>query len=656
MSLILLSCASEDPNLVNPKLPNQTIRVRFFNLAKDKLPRTLVLSSDTKTQSTPYNTISLPVMPPPLDSVYVASELNGTQDYQLPRRQRLIRDTKYIFFGLSKANSVKNLDTIIVNTTTYTPLKDKNNCFISMINLDPDTTRTYSLVMGCSNGPSLFQYIRYLQSSIDFETIPVEMPVSIIKTINGVTTNVGLYNLQLFKGGEFLIVITDSTDNSVKMINKQDTTINALTTLTPNNNKQAYIRTINFSSSDITITKYPNDTINSKVSSGNISDYNVVSTCTSPTIDSLIITSSGSYLNSATTSLIVNSRYSLVVFDSANVKGKLSLIVPPKTLTTPLGDSAMIRVINACPGPDLTLSMGARDSKILKPSDSLNPGFVSGEFLTNKISYGKISNAVYLPSGRAPLTLFTASQPNQLLQTAIGQLKAGSQYIAIITKDASSNYQISLIEDGDVSKGISSLENGAFLQIANLTPGSLSHLITIPGVLSSSKLYYGNSLATVVPIGQVTIQSDNITANYQSFKDKREIAVIAGTAMLPEFLLFESNPPAYNYSQFDRRVFNAAKDAPSIDLTYMSKEVDPNVPNYATNVVYGGVVLCPSSNIERKSAYFFYTSGTKELLLQVNDIAMVLGKSYTIIFGGDKTVTKQDPLTYRYSIILLQDY
>ncbi len=652
----LLSCANEDPNLVNPKLPNQTIRIRFFNLANDKLERKLVLSTDSKTLSTPVGSLSLPVMPPPLDSIYISTEINGSQEYQTPNRLRMIRDTKYIILGLPKPAGQKPLDTLLVTTTTYTPLRDKNNCFISMINVDPDTNSTYSLVLGCPNGPLIFPILKYLQSSIDFETISANIPVSIVKINGNIRSSIGLYTLKLFKGGEFLVVVRGDTNNRVQLLNKQDPTNLALETLKPEPNLNSLIRTINFSKSVISISKAPSDNINSNQASGYISAYIPVKACDSETLDSLVISSGGSYLNSLKTSLVVNSNYTMLVLDSANSPAKLCMIVPPQTLTFPLGDSAMIRVVNACTGlGDLTLSMGARDSKSINPVDSLNSGFVSGEFFANQIGYGKISNAVFLPSGRAPMTLFTASQPTRLLHTAIGNLKPGNKYIIVIT-NVDNNFQITMIEDGDVNQNISYLEKGSFLQIANLTPGVLKTEISIPGVLTKAKLYFTSTISTIVPLSVNKIIAGNTSLDYNATAENRDIVVLAGTAMITEILHYQSAPPSYDYLAYSRRIFNAAKDAPSIDVTNSARKLFPDLPPLSVNIGYGNVSDYSSSYIERKNAYFFYTSASTDLLLQISDIAMLFGKSYTLIFGGDKTVTVKDPLTYRYSIILLQDY
>jgi hypothetical protein len=440
------------------------------------------------------------------------------------------------------------------------------------------------------------------------------------------------------------------------LLNKQDTTAFALKTLIPDAKLNSYIRTINFSKSNISLTKAPSEDIETNLAPGYISAYKDVKACNSETLDSLIVSSGGSYLNSLTSSLVVNSKYTMLVLDSANSTAKLSLIIPPQTITFPLGDSAMVRVVNACTGlGDLTLSMGARDSKFINPDKKLDTGFVSGEFLANQIAYGKISNAVFLPSGRAPMTLFTASQPTRLLHSAIGQLKPGSKYIIVIT-NVGNEVQIAMIEDGDVNQNISYLEKGSFLQIANITPGVLRTELSIPGVLTKAKLYFTSTISTIVPLGMNTINAGNATFDYNATAQNRDIVVLAGTAMILDILHYQSAPPTYDYLSFSRRIFNAAKDAPSIDITNNSRKLFPDLSPLAVNVTYGNITDYSPSYIERKNAYFFYTAGTQDLLLQINDIAMLFGKSYTVIFGGDKTVTVNDPLTYRYSIILLQDY
>lgn len=646
IAVLFFSCAKENPNLVNPVLPSETVYIRFFNLATDNNSRKLVIGGSKETQEVTPGNMTLPVKPPPSDSVRMESKINGQTEYSSPKKIRMLRDTRYIVIGLSKLRSTNPLDTFLFLTTSYSQLRDANNAFLSVVNLNSDSTVKYNVVYGCPNGKLLFSSVAFMGISIQAEIYSGTTPISITRVKDSVSTLIGLFELNISPKGEYAIIIRKENDTeSVYLLNQKDDTQNAIQKVEPTAERKSFVRVINLSNFNIDVTKSPNEQIFTNISPRTIMSYKDVNACESATVDSLLVSSSGSPASNSNIALNVGDRYSLVVIDSSIVAGKLSVIVPPIKLNQSLGNSCMIRVIHGSylRGP-LTLSMGSRD-------DTTSAyGFRSGDILAKELNYGNLSPAIFIPAGRAPLTLFSATQPAKLLYSSIGQFKPDGRYIVVIRTNEQAKDEISIIEDEDINTTPNVTTEGVFTQFAHFTPGVNKMEISIAGALKKAIVYYQGSLATVLPVGDNTVSFNGVSKSFTSDLQNRDLLISAGLNQTIEILPLKYEPLIYDNYTYKRRFINACKDNGLITVY-----TDPDKKfMIADGVAYGGVSTPETMYLQRKVSLFFFDTPTGTQLDRIDDISMVFGKNYSIIFGGSKNST--DAASKGYSLILLQEY
>jgi hypothetical protein len=652
LSFLILSCAEEDPDLVNPPLPSETVRIRFFNYVADKAERKLNIDGKVVSPATAWSALSPAIMPPSADSVLLSVLLNDKYEYTDSTKLKLWRDTRYIVFALPKPYSNNPVDTLIVSVTAFAPLRDTNHCYISLININNNPEAKYSVVLGCPNGPTAFPPISYLSKSVEREVPSGSYPVSIIKIDkDNNRQSLGLFDLELEKRGDYTFVIMGDRPNDIKLINRRDDGPGAMKPVNIISSTLAKIRTVNFSQSEISVQKVPDDMFLSSLSAYSISDYEDVTACTSDYLDSIVVMTGGEYASHTQIGLVVNYRYSLLVFDTKDNNAGKSIIVPNLDDLKYPANSAAVRVVNMAENYEtFSISLGARNDA------NSESGFISGEQLTADMQYGTISEQIFVLDGRAPITVFSSTSPQRLLHSFIGSFEAGKSYLLVVTSAGDEKLNISILDESLVNTKIGNLDEGIYAQFVHFVPELDSIRITIDNVVDNAQLYYSNSLATVLPLGRNTLRVKGVEKTFTAEKKYRDLLVVSGTDTEPDMLHIHTKQMTYNNELFNRRIFNVAKDAPLITVYDDDVRLDTNIHPILVDLPYGEISDPQSVYLERKFSYFFYDTPRGELLKQANDIAMSFGKNYTLILGGNKKVISEDPLIYNYSILLLQEY
>ena len=651
LPIILISCAEENPDLVNPPAPSETVRIRFFNYASDNLERKLGIDN-VFTPSTQWMTLSPATMPPAADSVVLTTYLNNNLEYTDSTKLKLWRDARYIVFGLHKKDSDKPLDTLLSTITAFAPVNDTNNCYISLININYESPNAlYSVVVGCPNGNAAFPPAPYMHKSVEREVPSGHYPVSIIKIDEqGQRQSLGLFDLDLDRLGDYLFVIMGDTPEHIVLINRRDDSPGAMETVRLIQSSLAKIRILNFSQSEISAKKAPDETFLNSLAAESISSYENVSACTSDYLDSIVVLTGGEFASYAQIPLVVNDKYSLLVFDTKDGYATKSIILKNlKNLKYP-DRSAAVRVVNMAEDIEaFSMSLGARDDP------KAQRGYIAGEQLSTDLNYGNVSEQTFVLEGRAPISIFSSTSPQRLLYSFIGEFKAGKNYLVVVST-VNGEVKVSIIEENDVNTGIEYLPEGEYAQFVNFQPHRDSVIVTVDNVLSNAKIYYSNSFATILPRGTITFHTQGKDLTFNTEKDYRDLLVVAGTEDEADIIHVHTIKMAYNSGMFNRRFINAAKDIP--ELTVYDNDVlqDSTIQPIVTDLPYGDFSDPQSVFLERKFSYFFFDKIGGELLTQINDISMSFGKNYTIIFGGDKTVISEDPLTYNYSIAIIQEY
>jgi hypothetical protein len=637
--LILLSCIEENPNLVNPPPQTSSVGLRFLNLASDQKTRVLDLGQDTKTEEIGYGEISGSLQPPS-DSTYVFIFLNGNEEFRKDRKLRYVRQTNYTLIALPSADNTENykpMDSLIVLFTSLGFKSNNPKSLLKVFNAFPDSTITYTASLGCPSGEKLISGLRYRSQSMSKEVRSGLLPVSITKDSAGVKQS-HLYNLNLSAGSQYCLFIIRNIngDDEVRLLDETNQETYPLFPLDSVTEKYSEIRPINFSRSNVKIEiKHGDDdsfkeVITEDQSSQTIGQYEIVGACLTTSLDELLVEISPFTTSSAFVSLEVMERYTYLIFDTDDTdsgRANLSIIMEPLFLDQPLGDKSSIRVVHGAEKlGGLTLSIGARDN------DTTSIGYSSGDKLANGLSYTDVQTTV-IPSGIAPLTLFTSDQPANLLFSTVTEFEPGENYILVITNDPEGNPQISVIQDNEENKPIEFLEPASFIQMVHLVPGMEKLTTVLNPVLSNATLYYTGSLATVATLNQQTLFLNDQPLNFTPDLEKRTLIVAAGDKDDMEIFLYNTPPLLTDREKFyQRRFVNASKEIPALSVKINSDTSDFYA--VAKDLPYGAISNYEQVNLEKKISMFFLDSRTDTTLLRVDDLPLIFGKKYIIIFGG----------------------
>lgn len=636
----ILSCAEENMDLVNPPPQSASVRVRFINLVGDFKDRTLVLDSKVNIGPVAYGDCSTAVQPP-ADSSNVSIILNGTQEYRYSRKIRFIRNNYYTVFALPsgpKDSIQRDMDTLIIASTLAGLIKKPNTAYIRLINVYPDSNRSYSLHRGCPSGAALASNITYRRVGSQAEIASDGSPVSIIRTLNSKSEFINLYNLNLESGRQYAIIINKTSDGQeeIRLLDEFSESSTAFTDIVPEEYLGTKLRTINLSSNEVSFIKQADsvikDGIIQNLSSMKIGRYIDIGACSSGAKDTIAIMVANDTASYISTSLDVSERYTILTFDSSDIKARLSILSEPYRLETK--GYAAVRVVHAAYGlKTVTVSMAARDANDLSGiQDSL--GYIAGDLISNKIDYGNISDPILvLPGQNIPVTIFSAESPAHLEYTCIANFEADKKYLFLITTDNSSNQtKVFVVEDNETEKDLQAIEQGVFVQLVNLISGKEQSFLKLNPVLSNVKLNYATNIATVIASGQHSLTINNQASDLNFEIGKRNLIIFSGDENLVKTITFQYDPIETSPSYYMRRFVNASSDIDFLSIKINSD--DEKTPFSAERIQFGKIIDMQKITIERNLSIFFINSETNETLYRVDAMPFPFGKNYTVIFGG----------------------
>ena len=637
VSIFFYSCIDENPNLVNPPPQTSSVGLRFLNLTSDNKSRVLDLGQNTNSGEVTFGEIS-ESMQPPSDSTYLFVFLSGNEEFRKDRKLRYVRQTNYTVIALPSADNGENyrsMDSLIVLFTSLGFKSNNPKALLKVFNAYPDSTVTFTASLGCPSGEKLVSGLKYRYQSLSKEVRGGLLPVSITKDSAGEKQS-HLYNLNVSAGSQYcLFVMRDMNGNDVvKLLDESNQESYPMIALDSVTEKYSEIRPINFSSNDVKINiKHGdddsfNEVVTENQSANSIGQYEIVGACLTTSLDELSVEIAPTTMSFAYVSLEVMERYTHIILDTAdndNGRAALSIILEPLFLDYSLGDKAAIRVVHGAEKlGGLTLSLGARDN------DTTIIGYSAGDKLANELTYTDVQTAI-IPAGVAPLTLFTSDQPSELLFSALTEFEPGETYILVITNDLMGEPRISVIKDNDENKPIEFLEPASFIQLVHLVPGLEKIRTVLNPVLSSASLFYSGSLATVAEHKSQTIFLNDLSLNFNPEPDKRTLLVAAGTEDNMEIFHYNTPPLLTGDDFYQRRFVNVSKEIPNISVKINSDTSD----FYSLkNLPYGEISNHEQVNLEKKISMFFLDSRTDTTLLRVDDLPLIFGKKYIIIFGG----------------------
>lgn len=674
--VLLLSCAEENPDLVTPPPQSETVKVRFFNLAGDGNQRVLSLENQLDTPEIPYGNISQGYQPPS-DSTFIIIKNNGNIEYpdSLKKRRKFSRNLNYTFIALPSAENEPDdnpVDTVMSIISSSIIRDDDPYAYIKLFNASPNSDVKYTMTLGCPNGEILAASVRYRRSSVSKQVRTGKVPVSILRIDSVSSESIGLFELDLSARDQKVVFITGpgTSPGDVFVLDQMDITIDALeqAAYIDDSNLLTGIRAISFSDEPLDIIKEPGEIIAQQIQPMTVGEYADVIACSSQYADSVSVYLNGDTASTYKISLEVLDRYSFLVFDNETETAANTFMVEPLRLLEELDGRSLIRVVHAdYTNEAIDISLGARTvaGKYIDESDSLR-NYRAGEEIAGKIYYGDMSNYKILPSGYAPITIFSSTKPIKLLHSAIFDLEPDTKYIMVVMHDKSSReMKVSMIKDYDAdetvdytgSKTVEFLDEGIFATFVNATAGLSQAKISIdPGIgdniLKDAILPFTGSLATVLPAGSHSLNMAGVTKNYNVETGNRILAFSAGTqAEIEIFTIIEEpmNPTPFDYR---RRFINAAPEYQTIGL----KETEVDSINPFLWVDYGQATDPPQAvTLDRKFSLFF-TNQNNEIISRAADLNLPFNKAYSIIFAGhSKYYDGKDP-EKAYSAIIQQEY
>ncbi len=646
--LFPFSCAKENPNLVNPPTVFETVVVRFLNLAGDEQPRSLVLDKTLRFNNVAYDAITQAEMPP-FDSVYVDVYKGDSLEYSKEAKQKFARNTRYVFIALPSpagASDYRNVDTMLALQTTIVKPNDTNECYVKMLNANPDTSVSYSLRLGCPSDSMIFNSMRYCQSSGVYAIYKGKRVFSVVKNIAN-TSNpdsmytyselVGIYELNLINLGQYAFII--DKDEKVYFLDELSPSANPLVELMPidGNQREAYIRVANLSSGEISINKVPGSTIVSNLNPNFINDNYTVSACDNVSKDKLRLEYNGAVTDSAYTSFDIHYTYTAMAFDSKHAQSNILIVVPPvRDLRKNRAGKAVVQVVNAnYDSSGITVSIGARSASNIY-------GYESGQVMAAGLSAKKVSAPAIIDAGTVPIVVFTSTEPAKYLFSANVVLEKDRNYI-IAVDCSGEDGRIAAIEEQDNNMAVEYAASAAYLQIINAVTGLENVSVACGNILASANLEYGNSLATFVPEGTNTVSVNGHSHSFNADKTKRILLIASNSGTVIDIYDIQSPPMGATATDYRRRFINASADVATLQV-----KPDSTSTPLAENIQYKGVSDVERQTREQKFALYFYDQGSGKKLAVFSDLLMTLRKNYSVIFYGEQKKG--------YNILILQEY
>ena len=639
-------CAEENWNLVNPPPGGDSILVRFMNMSGDGVSRGLILDGSIQTEQTPGMSVSSCILAP-ADSAFVSVTEQGTPVYSISGRMRFTKLSTELVIAvptLPSTQQSKNIDTLLHFTTSRTLLPQPGYGQVRMIVVNDDVSGSYAMREGCPNGTLIGSAVSARQANA---YVPVAAGTFVFSISRG-TVHVGTYSLAVRSRGSYTVVISKNkgANPDVRTLDEDNATAAAMTSATavPNAERVSLVRVINARERGVdSITANATTVVTSLLGARRVGPYTPVLACAGSSSDEFRLFDKGSEQSLARTSLGVASRYSLVAYDSTAAGSPGIVIIPPTVTRTPQ-DSVTVRVVHGVAGLGLLrVRMGAR-------TDAAGV-FHNGELVAQDLQLGTVSTPVRLAPGVAPITILSmaTAKPDYLLATALSKFEAGKEYLLVCSPGSGVNaIHVSVVESNDTQSALDVVPAGVFTQLVQARTDRASLNVSVNGVVRSTDLTFGNSLATVIPHGNGSVGFGGITKQVNADSSKRLTLVLTGEASALSMVTLNevSMKPSADTSR--SRYLNVTKDVARVRVSIDSvTNLGYNV--YADNLEFGAVSEVRTEVKPRRINFVCGNAETlKEIFRPTYSVTLLAGKAYTVIVCGSAASG--------YSMILQQEY
>jgi len=641
--LLLGSCASENEYLVNPPPRYETVNVRLLNLAGDGQSRSIVLNGETEIENVPYGMVSAFVRPP-ADSVFLEVRRQGTSELKPSNKVRFGRNMNYTFVVLPSADGAahyRDVDTIITFSTSMVVAQSQKEAYLKLFNGYPDSTVSYSMMLGCPSGQAIASHVQYRRATSHSVVRSGELAISIVRHKHSGDELIGLFDLTLENFGQYaIVIIREGNAEKVLLLDEKQSTVQALREPATINNREAYLKTANFSSETVSLHLQ---------SSGDVATVfpmfadgaKTIEACGTTAKDTLSVELNGATTAKLVVGIDVLQKYTAFVFDSSNTKAKKLVFAEPAYFTEELKNRAVVRVVNGnYLQSGISVSAGAREIANATGEDK-SRGFRSGDNLASYLKFGEISQPKLLEAGTLPIAVFTATEPASLITTTRLWLEANKSYFIVVYSTQSGEQKISLVEEGASANPIVSESEGVFAQLINAITDADFVSFALPGVFSDARLNYSGALATILSNGQTQLTISGKQYSFSASPELRGMLIAAGQKESPVLVSFVEHPVQAAADHYVRRFVNVS-DVPKVDI-----KIGDDVLIYP-GLGFGERTPIERINKERKFSLTFVNSETGKQIVRIDDLFLTYNKTYTIIFAGS---SKKG-----YSAIIQQEY
>lgn len=641
---LLLGCASEDPNIVNPQPGSRRIVLRLFNMIPDGASRKLVLEQGFQSMEVGTFRFSDTVRSPG-DSSFLEIVKAGVTEFKSFQRERFAQNSVYNVFTLASVGAPSVFDTVLIANAnaalTTVPVAQ-----VRVVQLIPDTSRFFDVRIGCANGlPLTSSPILFGRASLYSQVYPGLAVFSITATKDGVTEVLGTYQTVLGERKVYSIILyrdATSDDVLIMFIEEGDLSPQAEREFIPVSQQAADVRVLNLASSNVDVSlRNTGQSLVKGLATSNVGAIEAVPACQSELADVFEATYSSGVTAVDSASLTVRGKFTVITTDSG---GKGHVVMTP-TIQRPFGSvgKAVVRVVNASAvSKTVVVSLGARSD-----ATAAN-GIAAGFTIARDIVFDSLSAPVALAPGLLPLTVTTSTTPTNIIDVTRAIVEADKNY-DLVVYDNGTTIQTLLLEEEQSSQTLQPLLDGAFIRVLNGSSRLASVPIQIGLVIPSGSLFYGNSLATTVPIGNVPYSINGIAGDIATRLDERTLVIYAEGGGSPNVIQLTNPPLIPTAGSTSRRVVNATED---IRLVSVSIDSVPKIrgegEHLAKDVAYGTSSDVVVSQQDRRGTYFAYNSETGEILYSFPVQLAPLGNNYTFVVVGRKDGT--------YEVIVSQEF
>ena len=609
------------------------------------------MDGETNTNLTQWGRSSEAVNPPS-DSAMISLIRGGNIDLERDEIFYFLRELNFTFVALPTSNkdtTSSPVDTIVDIFNSGIVPENSINAFFKFFNAVPNEDVNYKLRLGCPSGQELLNFpVNYRSYSSVFEVKAIEdFTISLIRVDGTEEEAVNTFEIiPEIKNQYTIFVAGDVGDEQLFLLDESNNSDNSLIELIPTDQKENQFRLVNLTDAPIAMSKNGELFTNSLLPE-TISDIYTLGACLSSESETFSLFSSGTFIHNEY-STDVNKLYSGIVVNNLDSGNDTVIFYPPAEVNDVRSGKSIIRVLNASERVQgLGLTMGATSSEIdpTNPSDT-SRNYSSGKFIAGDLDYMELSQARIFEPGFKPINIFTATQPSFYKYSFNLYLEADKDYLIVTYTDESGNVRYSIIEDDAQAEDVERLEEGVLVNYVNAW--SLPERVdldinTINGtILSSGRIFYENSIATIVPAGNVEFNSNISLVNSTAEVGKRLLVIQTGDLNEDEIVVNEV-PMIADFNLLNWRFINAAPDIQSLDV---KADDGRDTTDVVTALPYKSVSIQETRFNERKLSFYFY-SNSEEIFI-AKDIFLPLAKNYSLIFTGTEELG--------YSLIIQQEF